>query len=217
MTLMKKALVILPAWVLIYGAAWSEAGTSTLPPSKLPRVFEDARLGMSQHDMTAKLQHERNHVTSAARSTMVIQPKDRHLERIDYRFHHDALREIAIGYRADRLPGGYDGLLSRLRETYGEPTIKEQDQIDLRPDVLSTSKVVWRDDSTSMMLNAVRRLSDGGIREEIVLTLSDRALERAYEEEQARQYHRRVSRIPIPVSGGPQLKAQVLHGAANGP
>ena len=44
-----------------------------------------------------------------------------------------------------------------------------------------------------------------------MLTLSDRALQRAYEDEQARQYHGRVSRIPIPVTGGSELNAHVRH------
>lgn len=209
MTMMKKTLLIPLAWVLMGGVVWSQVATSAPLPNKLPRVFEGARLGMSQREMTVTGQHERNHSKSADHGTIVGQPKDRHLKRIEYRFHHDALREIAIFYRPDRIPGGYEGLLARLRETYGEPTIKEQDEIDPRPEVLSTSKTVWRDESTSMILNTVRRLSDGEIREEIVLTLSDRGLQRACEEEQAQEYHRHVSRIPIPVSADPELNAQV--------
>jgi hypothetical protein len=133
--------------------------------------------------------------------TVTLRPKDPYLERVQYRFHHGVLREIAISYRPHRVPDGYEGLLRRLKDIYGQPIRENQDEYDVRPDVLAVTKTVWKDGTTKMELTKSRSFHNG---EELVLTITDIALQEAYDAERIQEYRQKVLRVPIPLSDAAQ-------------
>lgn len=208
-------LLMLMGGILVGGVALSQA-EPTAPIAALPRSFEGARLGMAQHELTAAVQNVGRIVPDpklAARRTVIVQPRDRHLQRIEYRLHHNALREITITYRRDRVPGAYEGLLGRLKDSYGQPAVENLEEYDPRPDVSSVRKTIWKDQTTTMLLNESRKLFEGQDTHDLVLTITDRALQQAYEEEHAQQHRRRAFRVPIPLSdtGTVKERAQEWH------
>jgi hypothetical protein len=131
---------------------------------------------------------------------LIVRPKNRHLQTIEYRFHHNVLREMSIAYQPDRVPGGYKALLGRLKEVYGQPRVEDQEEYDPRPDVFSMRKTIWNDEATTVVLSKLRRLDAEENEQDLTLTITDRALQRAYEDERTQEYRQRVSNIPIPLS-----------------
>lgn len=211
--LMNTFLLILMGSIVGGGTVLGQTETAAVSAHTLPRSFEGARLGMSQYELTAAVQHVGRIAPdpkAAAQRTVIVQPKDRHLQRIEYRLHHNVLREMVIAYRRDRVPGGYEGLLGRLKDTYGQPAIDNLEEYDPRPDVYSVKKTVWKDQTTTMQLSESRRFSEGQELYDLVLTIADRALQQAYEDEQAQQHRRRVFRVPIPLSDTDVVKDRAL-------
>lgn len=195
-------LLMLMGSMLVGGVALSQA-EPTASAGALPRSFEGARLGMVQHELNAAVQNVGRIVPDPKLidpRTVIVQPRDRHLRRIEYRLHHNVLREIAITYHRDRVPGAYEGLLGRLKDTYGQPAIENLEEYDPRPDVYSVRKTIWKDQTTTMVLNESRKLFEGQDTHDLVLTITDRALQQAYEAEQAQQHRRRALRVPIPLT-----------------
>lgn len=172
----------------------------TMPSAKLPRTFERARLGMGRYDLSEKVQEGRRNSGSTEGEVVTVRPKDPYVRSVQYQFHHGVLREIAIAYKSQRVPGGHQGLLSRLKDTYGQPIAENQDEYDLRPDVLTVRKTVWEDEATKMVLTNSRRLANGDEIQELVLTITDKTLQGAYEAEQNQHYRQKVGRVPIPLS-----------------
>ncbi len=133
--------------------------------------------------------------------TLVVQPKDRHLRQIEYRFHRGALREMAIRYNQERIPLGYEGLQARLKESYGEPIAENIEEFDPRPNVLSVKKTVWKDQRTMIALAEVRKVRDVTESYDLVLTMTDLGLQEAAEREAEERRRRQLLGIPIPLSG----------------
>lgn len=169
----------------------------------LPRLFQGTRLGMSQNDLmaiTPELGRTALGTNNPLHKTLVVPSKDRHLHRVEYRFFHGALRELAIYYRHDRIPRGYEGLLARLKETYGQPVAENVEEYDLRPDVFSVKKTVWKDHATTSVLAESRKLREGREVYDLVLTMTDLELQQAFEQDQERRRREQELRIPIPIS-----------------
>jgi hypothetical protein len=165
----------------------------------LPRSFEGAQLGMPQSTLVAQARGI-GRVVSKGRSALVIQPKDPHLAQIEYRFHRGAVRQIDVKYKSKRIPGGYEALVGRLKDIYGPPQQDGSEELDPRPDVLSLRKTMWMNPSTEVVITETRRIQLGEEPSyDLVLSLTDRALEQAYREDQVRRQRREVSRIPIPL------------------
>lgn len=168
----------------------------------LPRSFQGARLGMTQSDLMA-ITPDAGRVSlganGRAQRTIVVPSKDRHLYRVKYRFHHGLLRELAICYKRDRVPQGYDGLLARLKESYGTPAAENVEAYDTMPDVLSVKKTVWKDQATTSVLTESRKMREGQEVYDLTLTITDNALQQAYEQEQAQRRRQRELSIPIPL------------------
>lgn len=90
----------------------------------LPRTFQGVSLGMPLSDFVAVVPDAKR--VSLARGdqsqrTVVVPSKDRYIQRVEYRFYNDRLREMTIHYNAGKVPGGYQRLLERLQESYGKP------------------------------------------------------------------------------------------------
>ncbi|HEU5406949.1 MAG TPA: hypothetical protein VFU48_04240, partial [Nitrospira sp.] len=79
----------------------------------LPRSFQGAHLGMTLSDLVAAVPDVNrvlpNRQDSGAR-TIAVRSKDRHVQRVEYRFYDNRLRELVIYYRNEEVPGGYQRL-----------------------------------------------------------------------------------------------------------
>jgi ribosome-binding protein aMBF1 (putative translation factor) len=131
--------------------------------------------------------------------TVTMASRDPHIHRLVYRFYRGALYELAISYRPDRVPRGYDGLLDRLKQDYGRPVAENIEDFDLSRDIFSTKKTVWRDDATRITLAEVRKLTDGREQLELVLTMTDLSLEQARDQAVQEQLRRKELSVPIPL------------------
>jgi hypothetical protein len=140
----------------------------------LPREFQGASLGMPLSDFVAVVP-DASRVSLARRDqtqrTVLVPSKDRYLRRIEYRFSDDQLRELAIHYNYSEVPGGYQRLLERLRESYGKPVGENLQEYDSGPDVVLVKKTVWKDHATMASLTESHKMFDG--RRELVLTITD--------------------------------------------
>jgi hypothetical protein len=200
----KQLALLLVAWLLLGNEIiLGHAEQITAGAGTLPRSFQGARLGMSQYDLVT-IAPELNRTALGANrplhKTLIIPSKDRYLQRVEYRFHHGLLRELAIYYKRNRVPRGYEGLLSRLTETYGQPVEENVEEQDSSPDVLSVRKTVWKDHATMSVLAESHKMRQGREAYDLVLTMTDLDLQQAYEQDQERGRRQQESRIPIPLS-----------------
>jgi hypothetical protein len=177
----------------------------------VPRSFQGARLGMTMSELGAVVP-DVNRVAltrrDQAQRTVVIPSKDRYLQRVEYRFYSDRLRELAIYYNPVEVPGGYPRLLERLKNAYGKPIVIDQrDEYGLgsklASDVISAKKTIWKDRTTMASLAESRRIIDN--KRDLLLTITDLDLQRAFEEDQEHRRRQQELRIPIPV---PDTSAQ---------
>lgn len=165
----------------------------------LPRSFEGAQLGMPQSALAAEARAH-GKLISEGRSALVVQPKDRRLSKIHYHFYRSALRQIEVKYKPTQIPGGYESLVKRLKEVYGLPQEDNGEQWDPRADVLSLRKTVWTEATTQIMVTEIRRIQPGEEpSNDLLLTMTDRALEESYQNDQLRKLQQEVSQIPIPL------------------
>lgn len=200
----KQLVVLLVAWLLL-AEGLVPGRTEQIPTGAvtLPRSFQGARLGMSQYDLMAiapELGHTALATNRPLHRTLVVPSKDPHLRRVEYRFYHGVLRELAIYYKRDRVPRGYEGLLARLKETYGQPVAENVEEYDPRQDVFSVKKTVWRDQATTSVLAESRKMREGQEVYDLILTMTDLDLQQAYEQDQERRRRQQELRIPIPLS-----------------
>lgn len=163
--------------------------------SALPRSFQGARLGMPLSDLAA-IAPDANRASlgrhDQSQRTVVVQSKDRYLRRIEYRFYNDHLRELAIYYNSDKVPGGYQRLLERLRESYGNPIVVDQPE-----EYGLVRRTVWKDRTTMSSLVESHKIIDD--KAELILTIADLALQQAFEEDQEHRRRQRELSIPIPL------------------
>ncbi len=202
MKAVKLVCLTLVGLMLMEGPALSAAEPGAVStPRTLPRSFEGAHLGMSYDQIRATArQIGRIDPTPTRHGTLIVRPKNRHLQRIEYRFYHNVLREMAISYDPGRIPDGYHALLERLKQVYGQPVTEDQEEYDPRPNVFSMRKTVWTDEATTVAFSTSRRFDAEDGEQELILTITDRALQQAYEDEQTREYRQRVLNIPIPLA-----------------
>ncbi|MES4786430.1 MAG: hypothetical protein C4294_12075 [Nitrospiraceae bacterium] len=207
----KPEAILLTVLVLLLalGSASTSADETRSADPILPRSFQKARLGMGIGELVrtypeaAKIQPLRTQLNR----TVVLAPKDPALRRIESRFHQGSLYEIQIFYNPDRLPRGATGLLSRLKELYGQPAAEGLGDNDLEKGILWVNKTVWNDGVTRVALVERRKFVDGVESREIVLIMTDLALERLHEEATAEAQRREEEAIPIPLPDrNPRLK-----------
>lgn len=187
---------------------WSAQGVSAEDGTKdiaLPRSFQGARLGMTASDLLAVVP-DVNRVAlnrrDQIRQTVVIPSKDPYLQRVEYRFYADRLRELAIYYNSGEVPGGYQRLVERLKESYGKPIVVDQrDEYGfgstLVSEVVSVKKTIWKNSTTMTSLAESRRILDD--KRELILTMTDLDLQRAFEEDLEERRRQQERKIPLPL------------------
>lgn len=172
-------------------------GVST--DAALPRAFQGAQLGMTLSEFAA-VAPEAKGVSLGGRDqaerTVVIPSKDRPLQRIEYRFYDDRLREVVIHYHHNEVPGGYPGLLEKLRESYGKPMSQNLHEYYTKPEAFSEKKTVWKDHATMASLTETRKMN--GDKRELILAITDLTPQQASEEDQKRRQQELSIPIPLP-------------------
>ncbi len=185
--------------VIVLGVAQLGADANQPQPRELPRQFQGARLGMTMPELIGLQPNiavtKRTHFATV---TLIANPQDRYIQRIVYRFHEDVLYEIETRYRPDRLPKGSSGLLARLKQEYGPPTIERENELDETRVGVIRRRTVWQDAKTKIMLLEREYLRDGNNVTEITLTMSDLLLQRRRDEAQDKQVNHKLQEIPIP-------------------
>lgn len=178
-------------------------GANGEPARTLPRVFQQADLGMRIDELLRRRPDlGKSRRARLATETLTTAPKDPYLQRVTYRFHAGTLYEIEIRYRPERLVGGVSGLLARLKESYGPPTVDRDDELDLDSGDLNRRRTVWEDGRTRITLLEREYLRGGDQQTEVTLAMTDLALKRLRDVAQQEQIRRKMQEIPIPVSDG---------------
>lgn len=165
----------------------------------LPRAFDKAHLGMGLVDLHGSHPGQTRVESSQPRSTVhvVDRPKDPYVRRVEYDFYNGRLAEITIMYKPDMLKGKVESFINRLRQTYGSPQATEGPQLAVAGDVYAEKKTHWSDPQTRVTL--IERNGHVDDDPEIVLVLTDRALNQEREIAKKRQKEEDASKIPIPV------------------
>ena len=129
---------------------------------------------------------------------MVIPSKDHAIQRVEYRFYNDRLRELAIYYNSSEVPGGFERLRERLQKSYGEPVV-DQIEYDSGPHIASVEKTVWKDHATMSVLTQTQKMFHGRELYDLILTITDFDLQQMFEQEQEQRRRQEELRVPIPL------------------
>jgi hypothetical protein len=179
----------------------SIAAQENAKETTLPRSFQGARLGMTLSELVTVVPDAKRvslHRRDQAQHTVVIPSKDRSIQRVEYRFYNDHLRELAIQYNLDKLTDRYQRLRERLKESYGKPFVEDQkEDYERGLDIISVKKTIWKDGVTiSSLVDEHNVLED---RRALTLTITDVNLQEAFEQDQEHRRHQRELSIPIPL------------------
>jgi hypothetical protein len=71
-----------------------------------------------------------------------------------------------------------------MKMSYGEPVAQDISEYDPRINVFSLKKTVWKDDATVIALSEVGRLLHGEEVYDLVVTMTDLALQKAAQQEE---------------------------------
>jgi len=165
----------------------------------LPRAFQGAQLGMTLSEFAA-VAPEAKGVSLGGRDqaerTVVVPGKDRPIQRIEYCFSNDRLREVVIHYHHGAVPGGYPGLLEQLRASYGKPISQNLQEYYTKPEAFSERKTVWKDHATMASLTETRKLN--GDKRELIVAIADLTRQQVSKEDQKRRQQELSIPIPLP-------------------
>jgi hypothetical protein len=185
--------------VLLLGVAQLGVNGDHPQPRELPRQFQEAWLGMTMAELVGLQPNIAvTKRTNFATVTLIANPQDRYIQRIVYRFHQNVLYEIETRYRPDRLPQGPSGLLARLKQEYGPPTIDRENELDDVRVGIIRRRTIWQDAKTKIMLLEREYLRDGNNVTEITLTMSDLLLQHQRDDAQDKQVNHKLQEVPIP-------------------
>jgi hypothetical protein len=168
----------------------------------LPRSFQGARLGMTLSELVAVVPDAKKvslNRHDQAQRTVVIPSKDRFIQRVEYRFYNDRLRELAIYYTYGEVPGGFKRLRQRLQEAYGKPAVVDQTDYDAGPNIVSVKKTVWKDGATMSALAQSHKMYQGRELYDLILTITDLDLQHIFEQDQEHRRRQEELRLPIPL------------------
>lgn len=219
-TMNRKWLSFILAHVL--GIAWSiPAGADQTDHAEqftLPRSFEGARLGMTRNELSTAVPEADVAKTGRQTGRTVVLParKDPYVGRIEYRFFQGALQDIVIHYNGDHVPRGYDGLLDKLKVSYGKPIAQNIVAYDPRSDVFFVKKTVWKDNATAIVLSELRRMRRGEEASDIVITMTDLALQEASQRQEEERRRKKEFAVPIPLEDRHQHGRHTTELPANG-
>jgi hypothetical protein len=161
---------------------------------ELPRRFQGAELGMARGELlrTAGLSNKRSE-----RDVIVVPGRDRYIKQVEYRFYNGALYSMQTLYRPERIPGGVEALVVRLKNTYGRPVVDGAVTFSPAPGVLSEKRIVWNDGRTEIAFLECERDVETG--PEFALVMTDLRLEQKREEALIEQERRLIGDVPIPM------------------
>lgn len=188
MEIKSRMLIAFVMFCLVAGvlAAPGIAAEDVSTDAALPREFQGARLGMALADLVA-IVPEAKRVSlgglDQAERTVVVPSKDRLLQRIEYRFSNDRVREFIIHYNYTDISGGYPGLLQQLRASYGKPMRQNLQEYYTKPEAYSEKKTIWKDRATMASLTEIRKLN--GDKRELILTITDLTRQQTSGQDQA--------------------------------
>lgn len=162
---------------------------------ELPRTFQCVRLGMARGDVV-RVAHKG--LVRATQENVVVMPgQDRYVKQVEYLFYNGTLYSMQTHYRPERIPGGAEALVKRLKDTYGPPAIDGNLQYGPAPGVLSEKQYVWSDGRTQIALVERERDIEAGA--EIVLAMSDLQLMQIKDEATREQQRHQINDVPIPM------------------
>ena len=199
------ALMILMPVVAVLG--WTDYGYADGSPDiasggrgssqvELPRSFQGVRLGMGRVELLRTM-HTGSTSTVSQGDVVVVPGRDRYIKRVEYGFHKGALYRIFAQYRPDKIPGGVDAFIMRLKETYGEPVVDGALTFAPAPGILSEKRIVWNDGRTEIAYTERER--DIDLRPEIALVMTDLQLAQMRDEAMHERQEDRLRDVPIPM------------------
>lgn len=197
-----SAAVIVLLMIVVWARLAMAHGNNDMGRITLPRTFLKARLGMAMEELIrVDPQLARTAQTSVGTQSRFVRvpSPDPHINHMEYRFFRGSLSEQSIYYKRHRVPRGYAGLVDRLRAIYGKAVAEDFIEFDPSPEILSTQKTIWNDGSTRITLAELRKMREGKEYYELVLTMTDLALERSWKEAEQARFQQHESRVPIPV------------------
>lgn len=205
--------IVMLCMVVSFSAAPGIAAEGASKDATLPRAFQSAQLGMTLSEFAAVVPEAKRVSLGGhdhAERTVVVPSKERPLQRIEYRFYDDRLREVVLHYDHGEVPGGYPGLLETLRESYGKPISQNLQEYYTKPEAFSQKKTVWKDHATMVSLTETRKMN--GDKRELILAITDLNHQQASGEDQERRRRQQELSIPIPMPDHPiQNKQAALH------
>lgn len=185
---------------LAAGASAAADNSSEGVRTPLPRVFQNVRLGMSAGDLMRRYpRHAGLHRNQHDLRTVVLPSTNRHIDRVEGRMFRGTLYELAIVYRPDRLPRGSASLLERLKEQYGPPLIDGQEEADYERRISSEKQTVWNDGTTRITFVERRKFGDLAP-SELVVQMTDLAIERLRDQHLQEQKRLKELSIPVPTA-----------------
>ena len=199
----KWLLILFVAALSIGWATVSDADQSGKEAVRLPRSFHGVRLGMTGHELS-RVDSEVKRTSAgdarqASRTVVVATRQDPYIRRIEYRLFREALKDLVIYYKTDRIPRGYASLLDKMKMSYGEPVAQDISEYDPRVNVFSLKKTLWKDDATVITLSEVGRLLHGEEVYDLVVTMTDLALQKAVQQEEEERRRKEEFAVPVPL------------------
>jgi hypothetical protein len=203
----RLSFILAPVLCIVWSMPASADQTDNAEQFTLPRSFEGARLGMTRNELSLAVPEADKTVAKtgrqAGRTVVLPARKDPYVGRIEYRFFQGALQDIVIHYKGDRVPRGYDGLLDKLKDSYGKPIAQNIVEYDPKADVFFVKKTVWKDDATAIVLSELRRMRRGEEVSDIVITMTDLALQEASQRQEEERRRKKEFAVPIPLEDQP--------------
>ena len=187
---------------------------------RLPRSFDGARLGMTRRQLFVAVPEADKVMSKTSRratGTVIASASGNpYVSRIEYRFFQGVLQDIVIHYNGDRIPRGYDGLLDKLKGSYGKPVPQNIVEYDPKADVFFMKKTVWKDDTTAIVLSELRRMRRGEEVSDIVVTMTDLALQEAAQRQEDERRRRQEFAVPIPLEDRPLQRHESAESPSSG-
>jgi hypothetical protein len=163
--------------------------------SDLPRQFLGVQLGMGRVEVARNAHNGPSKVDKG--DVIVMSRRDRYIKRVEYGFYNGALYRVQAFYRPERLIGGADTLVLRLKDAYGQPLVDREETIAPASDVLTETRTVWNDGRTEIALVERERGSELG--RDIALIMTDVQLAQMKEDASREELRQRIQDVPIPL------------------
>lgn len=194
---------LITGWILV-GTLTLACGTTVFAAQgRLPRAVDKARLGMAMTDLVQQRIIPAGLTSHRVQSRAIVLPAgEAFISRLEYRFYRGVLYEQALSYKADRVPGGYAGLLERLQQEYGAPDMDGAPALGEDREVVWSQQAQWRDKDTRLTLSETRRRKASREYRDLRLTITDLRLEAQRQQAEERRASPAEHSVLAPVSNG---------------